>query len=168
MSSTSVSATVTDQTGQLWFDGSYQISFVPAPDNPVGPYLEDGQPFNTNQVITGPLDENGQFTANVPDNLTIAPFGSTWRIQVCPGATATNGCYTVQMTVTGQSIDVSAALTPPGVAVDMTSAVAVPAAYTDGEITGMRWGSTYFNLTDHTLHSYTSDGWVNSGSGAAS
>lgn len=151
--STSVSGTFTDLGGVIWKNGTYSFSFVPSPGNPAGPYKQGGAPFNVSQVISGSLDNTGSLTSvAVPDNLTITPSGSTWRFQVCPAATATNGCFAINLTITGASQSITSSVIPPAVIVSMLNPPINPAAYVDAEIAGARQGNTYLNLTDNTIH----------------
>lgn len=146
---TSVSATaITDAGSVVWKNGTFNFQFVPSPVNPFGPYVQNGAPFNTSQVIAGSLDSAGSFTQAVPDNKTISPAGSGWKFTVCPAATAP--CSTFTFTITGASQVIS--VTPPAIVLSMSSPPNGAAAYTDGEVIGARQGQFYFNLTDNTLH----------------
>lgn len=146
---TSVSATaITDAAGVVWKNGTFNFQFVPSPVNPFGPYQQGGVPFNISQVISGSLDGAGSFTQAVPDNKTITPAGSGWKFTVCPAATSP--CSTFTFTITGASQVIS--VTPPAIAISMTTPPPGASAYTDSEIIGARQGQFYWNLTDNTLH----------------
>lgn len=146
---TSVSATaITDAGSVVWKNGTYNFQFVPSPVNPFGPYLQNGAPFNTSQVISGSLDNAGSFTQAVPDNKMITPAGSGWKFTVCPAATSP--CFTTTFTITGASQVIS--VTPPAIQISMTTPPPGASAYTDSEIIGARQGQFYWNLTDNTLH----------------
>jgi hypothetical protein len=151
---TAVTATVTDAGGVVWKNGSYSFTFLPSPLNPTANYFQNGVPFNKFQVISGNLDATGTVSAvAIPDNLTISPGGSQWKIQFCPLATATNGCYNISMTITGATQNITSSVNPPAIIVNMTNPPpGGSSAYTDGEIFGARVGSFYFNLTDNTPH----------------
>jgi hypothetical protein len=167
---TSVSATITDAGGVLWKNGTWSLTFLPSPSNPTANYFQNGVPFSKNQIFSGNLDATASFTsAAVPDNLTIVPSGSNWTLQVCPLATATNGCYNKNFTITGASLNLTALVTPPAVVVDFSSPPPGGAsAYTDGETFGARVGNFYFNLTDGTFHVCTVPvcTWVSDGFGS--
>jgi hypothetical protein len=169
---TSLSATVTDAGGVIWKNGTWSLTFLPSSSNPTANYFQNGVPFSKNQIFSGNLDNTGSFTsAAVPDNLTIAPAGSNWTLQVCPLATASNGCYNKNFTITGASQNLTASVTPPAVVVDFSSPPPGGAsAYTDGETFGARVGNFYFNLTDGTFHVCTVPActWVSDGFGVGS
>jgi hypothetical protein len=150
--STTVSATVTDAGGQVWFNGTYSFSFKVAPSSPTAQYFWNGAPFSSSQTIAGNLNGSGHFSVSVPANASITPSGSTWILTVCPAATATNGCYSLPFAFATGSQDISSAVIPPAVQVSMANPPAGAAAYADSEISQPRTGSTYFNLTDSTIH----------------
>lgn len=149
---TSVSGTITDSGGVVWKNGTYSFTFTPSPNNPTANYIQNGVPFNKFTTISGSLDNTGSLTSvAVPDNLTIVPSGNTWAVQICPAATASNGCFKVPLTITGASQSITSAVTPPPIVVDVVNP-GFYAAYTDGEIVGGRQGSIYTNLTDGAIH----------------
>jgi hypothetical protein len=154
---TLVSGTVIDSSGQAWIHGSYQFTFQPSPSNPNAQYFLNGVPFNRFQTIPalgpGLLDGAGSFTnVAVPSNTSITPSGSTWSLQVCPLATATNGCFIANLTISGANQTVTSSLVPPPIIVDLTNPPQAPSAYVDAEIIGARVGSSYWNLIDQTQH----------------
>jgi hypothetical protein len=151
---TSVSGTITDLGGVVWKNGTYSFTWQPSPQNPTANYSQNGVPFNKSTTISGALDGTGSLTSvAIPDNLTIIPSGSTYAVQVCPLATATNGCYKVQLTITGASQSITASVVPPAIVVNMMNPPpGGVSAYTDAEISGARVGNNYFNLTDSTIH----------------
>jgi hypothetical protein len=155
--STLVSGTIVDSSGQAWIHGSFQFTFQPSPSNPNAQYFLNGVPFNRFQTIPalgpGLLDGAGSFTnVAVPSNTSITPSGSTWSLQVCPLATATNGCFIANLTISGVNQTVTSSLVPPPIIVDLTNPPQAPAAYVDSEIIGARVGSSYWNLIDQTQH----------------
>lgn len=164
---TSVSGTVTDAAAVIWRNGTYSFTFLPSPTNPTANYFQNGVPFSKNQVLTGALDNTGSFTSvAVPDNMTIVPAGSNWTLQVCSLATASNGCFRTNLTITGATQNVTSALTPPAIVVDLGNPPpGGPSAYIDGEIFGARVGNFYFNLTDNTAHfcEFPACNWVSIG-----
>lgn len=150
---TSVSGTITDAGGVVWKNGTYSFTFTVSPQNPTANYLQNGVPFNKNTTISGSLDATGSLTGvAVPDNLTIAPSGNTWAVQVCPAATASNGCFKIQLTITGASQSITGQVIPPAIVVNMANPPNNPTAYFDNEILGARQGNFYYNLTDLSLH----------------
>ena len=156
-SQTTVSGTITDSGGVLWKNGTYLFTFIPSPTNPNAQYFQNGVPFNKFQTVPvlgpGALDNTGSFTSvAVPDNMTITPSGSSWNLQICPAATATNGCFIRNLVITGASMNVTSSVIPPPVVVNLSNPLPGAAAYNDAEIAGARQGSVYFNLTDNSLH----------------
>ncbi len=146
---TSVSGTFTDSAGTVWRNGTYSSS----PTNPTAQYFQNGVPFNKNTIISGSLDGAGSLTSiGVPDNLGIVPSGSTYNLQICPAATATNGCFIRNLVITGASMNVTSSVIPPPIVVNLSNPLPGAAAYNDAEIVGARQGSVYFNLTDNSLH----------------
>jgi len=149
---TSVSGQVIDAAGVQWKNGTYSFTFRPNPTNP-GPYRQSGAPFNSGQAINGSLDATGSFAAvAVADNNTVFPGGSQWTVQVCPAATASNGCFSVNVTVTGATQTITSSLTPPAVQVAVNQPPVGYSAYNDAEIVGAKQGSFYTNLTDGLVH----------------
>jgi hypothetical protein len=166
--STLVSATVTDSSGQAWLSGSYKFTFYPSPSNPFGPYNWNGSQFNVNTVISGNLSVTGQIVSvSVPSNTSIGPSGSQWKLTVCPAASSSQ-CYTVNLTVTGSTQNVTAQVIPPPVQVNALS-VNQLSAYSDTEMVNGYFGSTYFNMVDNTIHVCTGPTlpctWVSLGGG---
>jgi hypothetical protein len=154
---TSVSGTITDSGAVVWKNGTYLFTFTPSPTNPNAQYFQNGVAFNKFQTVPalgpGALDNTGSLTGvAVPDNLTITPSGSTWAVQVCPAATASNGCFKVPLTITGATQNITSAVVPPPIVVNLSNPPPGAAAYTDGEIVGAKVGSFYFNLTDSLIH----------------
>jgi hypothetical protein len=168
--STTVSGTITDAGGQAWNNGTYSFTFKPSPSNPTGQYYWNGAPFSSSQTIQGDLDGSAHFSVSVPSNTSITPSGSTWTLQLCSAATATNGCNVSSLTVTGATQSVST-IVPPAVVVDLSTPLQNATAYIDGEVTGARTGQQYFNLSDGTQHVCTGFPpctWVSVGGSSAS
>ena len=141
----------------MWRNGTYLLTFTPSPANPNAQYFQNGVPFSKFQTVPvlgpGSLDNTGSFTSvAVPDNQTIFPSGSSWNLQVCPAATATNGCFIRNLVITGASMNVTSSVIPPPIVVNLTNPLPGAAAYNDAEIVGARQGSLYFNLTDNSIH----------------
>jgi len=148
---TSVSGTITDAGGQAWKYGTYSFSFVVASNNPQGPYKFQGATFNTNQVISGNLDSTGSFAgAVVPDNAFISPGGTRWKVSVCPGGTT--ACYQNTLTITGSTQNISSAVAPPAIILDLSNPPSGASTYSDSEVTGARPGQFYYNINANTIH----------------
>lgn len=149
---TLVSGTVTDTNAVAWKFGTYTFTWQPSPLNPTATPMQNGHVFVPPRP-TGTLDNTGSFASvSVPDNLTIFPIGSTWIFQACPAATATNGCYQTTLTITGGSQNITSAVIPPPVVVNMLNPPLFAAAYNDAEISNARQGNFYTNLNDSAIH----------------
>jgi hypothetical protein len=146
--STVVSGVITDSSSQVWFGGSYQFTFYPAPSNPSGAYFWNGAPFNTSQVFKGALNSSGAFSVSIPANSSITPSGSQWSVQVCSAASA--NCYTTTLTITGATMNISSLVVPPPITVN-AAGISQLSAYQDSQITNASLGTTYFNLTTGTV-----------------
>jgi hypothetical protein len=141
--STTVSGTVTDLGAQAWAGGTFQFTFVPNPQFPVGPYTWTGGALNT--TIAGFLDGTGSYSQSVPDNATISPIGSKWILQVTPNATSPSFSASAT-TITGATQTLN--VTPPAIAINLTVPPgSTTRAYADAEIVGAIIGSQYYNVT---------------------
>jgi hypothetical protein len=147
-----VSGTISDVSTQLWKNGNFSFVFQVNPSNPSSQYYWNGAPFSSSQTIQGNLDGTASFSVSVPSNTAITPSGSTWLFQVCPAATATNGCYTIPLTISGTTQSLTSTAVPPAVVVNLTLLAVGATAYTDSEVTGAKTGGQYFNLSDSTIH----------------
>lgn len=108
---TIISGTVIDPDGFHYSNGSITAIVIPAS---TGPWKLAGFPYGGYFAPTA-LDANGSFSARIADNNQITPSGTQWLFTVCgfalvePIGTA-NQCFTLTITVTGSSQDLSAAL----------------------------------------------------------
>src|SRR5215475_7389614 len=147
--STTVSATITDQSGQAWEQGTYTFTFRVAPTNPTATYFWNGTPFTGSaQTIAGTMDTSGHFSVSIPSNTSITPAQSTWDLQVCPIALGNTTCYTQkQLTITGATQDLSF-VHPPAISIDLAHpAYPFVVAYTSSEITTAPLGGIYYDWT---------------------
>jgi hypothetical protein len=147
--STTVSATITDQSGQAWKDGTFTFTFRVAPSNPSATYMWNGSPFTGSaQTIAGAMDASGHFSVSVPSNTSIAPAQSTWDLQVCSIALGNTPCFTQQsLTITGATQDLSF-VHPPAISIDLAHpAYPFVVAYTSAEITTAPLGGLYYDWT---------------------
>jgi len=150
--STTVSATITDASGQAWKQGTYTFTFRPAPSNPTGTYYWNGVPLTGDQkTIAGHMDTSGHFSVSVPSNTSITPSQSTWDLQVCPIALGNSPCFTQQsITISGPTQDLSS-IHPPAISIDLAHpAYPFVVAYTNAEITTAPLGGIYYDYT--TVH----------------
>src|ERR1017187_9740789 len=108
--STTVSAIVTDPSGQTWNNGTISYVFQPAPGIQ-GPYYWNGAQlpaqYLTPQVVQ--LNSSAYGTWSIPNSTSIAPAGSYWQYQVTPDATSPS--ITVNQATTGSTQDISAVIT---------------------------------------------------------
>lgn len=162
--STLVSGTIRDAASQPFANGTYRIDFYP--NGTSGPYVWNGSPFTlSSTVFTGNLNVSGAFSGvSVPSNDKITPTGSQWRFTVC--SLATSPCFSVTLPVTGTALDVSALVNPPTIVVSAELFTHL-SAYQDSELTGAKLGTSYFNLSDGTIHLCTAPQctWVSIGVG---
>jgi hypothetical protein len=143
---TTVSGTITDAGSQVWNNGTYNFAFQPAANNPSAQYYFNGAPFSRSTNFGGSLNSSGAFSVGIPPNTSITPSGSTWAVQVC--SAATSPCYTVSLTITGATQNISASVIPPAIAINLAvSPGSFTTAYSDSEITSALVGSSYYNLT---------------------
>lgn len=101
---TTASAIVRDPNNVIYAGGTYNISFVSATtgQNFVGLYAV------VPAAQSGSLDSFGAMSVQVIDNNQISPTGSQWRFSICSASGLT--CFATNITITGTSQDISAAL----------------------------------------------------------
>jgi len=148
-----VNGTITDQGGQVWFDGTIQFVFRPAASNPTAQYYWNGSPFSSSTTIPAspqPLDSNGEFSLTVPGNDAISPAGSQWTVTVCPAASVAT-CYTKNLSITTATQNISSQLIPPAAVVNLSVPLLGAKAYTDAEVVGAASGTSFFNITQNAL-----------------
>jgi hypothetical protein len=143
--STSLTMNVTDSGSVVWANGTYTLSFVGQPNS-----KWSGGTLATS--FTGSLNSSGSVTVSIPDNNTITPSPSSWKVYVCPNPAVTagpSGCYTIaSQTVTGSAQTLN--VTPPAIVITVptTATVINPiVAYADAEISGGWVGFSYYNVT---------------------
>ena len=163
--STSLTATITDSTGQAWANGTYSITFVPVPGFPPN-YQWNGAPF-VPQKYTGSLNSSGTFTVTRPDNTTITPAGTQWQFVICPNATTP--CSTILTPVTGSSEDLSSFFSG-RVSIPNITAAVMPRAYSSSEIATPppQQGGQFFSVTDNVPYFWTGSSWISLGGSVSS
>lgn len=152
---TVASATITDSTGQVWFGGTYIITFTPSPGFQ-GPYYYQGQVFSP-QKYTGVFDGSGHFSVTLPDNNYISPGGTQWLFVLCAQTIAK--CSQLTRTVTGASesftTDFSANVTPPIFPTGLLSY-----GYSTAEVDPIPLpGGFFFNVTTGCQNVWNGAGW---------
>jgi hypothetical protein len=167
---TTISVTVTDPTTQIWANGSISYTFIPNPQFPiVSQYIFAGAPIAKNFLspTTVALDNTASATFVIPQSTAIAPFGSSWKYQICPNATF--NCLSISIPSTGTTQNISAAVNAAITGIT-TPGTPLPLAYQDSEIqTAVRTGSIYFNTTLLEPRFFDGATWhtIGSGSGAS-
>ncbi len=150
--STSVTATITDTDGQTWNNGTVTATFIPG--NPQNYKWPGGIIPNS---VPGTMNGAGTFTISLPDNTTITPLGSAWRISICPNASAP--CVSKQFTVSGASMNLSAQLSAIAIG-PRFPANAQAYGYLDIEIAPAPLpGSFYWNVTTLIHRQWTGTVW---------
>ena len=110
---TLVTGTITDPNGLPWAGGSIQASLT-LPVGASGATLNGVQIGGTTQRTA--LDNTGSFTMQLPDNAIVQPPGTQWtfNVAISPGVLPPIGfgpvSFSVTLTITGASQNVSAAL----------------------------------------------------------
>jgi hypothetical protein len=157
---TTVTATLTDSSTQVWANATWTTTFIPPFGNPGVPN-NNGNPVSNSQ--SGVADGSGVFTVILDDNNVVAPAGSKWKFSICPNASVTS-CNDIQIVITGATMDVStqlsSALTVPAV----NAAPVIARAYNDTEVTGS-YGALYINSITNVLKQCTAlacngSGWT--------
>ena len=147
--STTVSATVVDQSSTIWANGSWKVQLVPNP-NAGGNIFWNGNPLpNTQWTYQGALDGSGAFSQSVPSNAFITPAGSTYTLTICPNATSQ--CSTiVRTTIQGTSLDLSSLITN-NTPAPTVKPISISRAYNDNEVsvTPSMVGYMYQNVTEN-------------------
>jgi hypothetical protein len=157
---TVLTVSVTDSTGQIWANGTWQATFFPVPNFPNN-YRWQGSAF-VPQVYSGTMDNTGTFTVTLPDNNTITPAGTQWSFSVCPNATAS--CTVIVTPVTGATENLSSLFSsrvnPP-----VIYAAPMPRAYSSSEVTqppGLQ-GGQFYQVTNNVPYFWTGSQWINIG-----
>jgi hypothetical protein len=145
--STNVSATVLDQAGTVWANGTWKLDIIPA--NGGSNIFWNGSPLPATQWhYSGTLNSSGVLpTTSIPATNFITPTGATYTATVCPNATSACTVIT-RLAITGASASLSAAITAASPAPRVLP-VPVPRAYNDAEIsiTPSQTGYFYQNVT---------------------
>lgn len=157
---TTVTATLTDSTGQVWSQAQWTTTFIPPFANPSLPNNQ-GHPVSKTQ--SGIASTSGAFTVSLDDNNVVAPAGSKWKFTICPNASVVS-CTEVQLIITGSSMDISTALNTAISSPVVGAQPTIVRAYKDSEVNGS-FGVFYSNVIDNTLRQCqlifcSGTGWV--------
>lgn len=163
MSTSTVSATVQDPTGQVFANGTWQLLFKPTPGIP-GPFNDGGAPFT--QLYGGSLDGAGSFSqAGVARTDTITPAGARWTLTVTPNASSPGGggqSFSVDLNVNSPAFSASAAINAVVTNIVVNS-TPLARAYKDSEIVPTpNSGGHYFDVTKKALKIFdpTTSTWL--------
>ena len=158
--STTVSGTLTDPLGNVWFGATIQALFTNAPGIP-GPYTWTGGAFNPVQA-TVTADSSGHFSMSLPTNVGfIAPSGSTWVFNVCPNSSLP--CAVVNVALTGGTLDMESTITSQGAwpagPIPVTS---ISTAYNSNQMftPPARQGGLFYNNTTNCINAWNGTAWV--------
>lgn len=156
--STLVTATVTDSNGQTWNNGSYNIYFIPPPNNHATPQWQGADLPDSQKSFVGSLSPTGGLSLGLPSSTAITPAGSIWAFTICPNASSQ--CGTLRTPVTGGTVDISSALTAIIPPVNV-SAPLVPRAYSDAEVSAPPpgQGGLYLNVTSNQPRYWDGAAW---------
>jgi hypothetical protein len=158
---TAVTATVTDSSSQAWNNGSWKLEFIPSPNNPnINVYNINGTPLDPTVLNQkGLMNSSAALSFSAYQNGVVSPGGSTWRISVCPNATAPCGVYNFS-TGTLSTLNLSSALIPI-IPVPKFPASAGSYGYSDSEATtALVPGGTYWNVTSMCQRYYDGSAWA--------
>jgi hypothetical protein len=158
--STTVSTTaVTDTDGFTWSNGTYTITFVPNSSWPSPQsYTWSGGTLNTASPITGSLNSSAAFSASVPSNTAITPAGSQWKFTICPNASS--GCFAVNLTVTGTTQDITAALNAAAQGPRFTIPYNVGYGYGAVEAISPSIGAIFYDTTNSICMQWSGLNWL--------
>jgi len=129
---TTVTATITDPSGQVFYNGTVQVSYKRPPSKTGVVPLINGVPVVENG-LSATMNSSGQFTIVLADLSKIAPTGGSWSFNLCPLASAQCQVVTTQA-VAGPAIDLSAVLSSQLVAITVAPATTLSLAYSNAEV----------------------------------
>lgn len=131
---TTVTATITDPSGQAWIGGNVQAQYL-RPQNAQGiPPTSGGvRIVESGPTLFAQLNSAGLFTLSLADLSTVSPTGGTWQLTICPN-TLTFCNITISTGVIGASVNLSASLSAQVVNPVVTPAVVMAQAYKDAEV----------------------------------
>jgi len=157
-----ITATITDPDSQTWNNGTYIITFVPAP-NTQQPSTWTGGALVTQ--YTGSLNSSGVLSVSVADNGFVSPPGSKWQFTLCSNTSAP--CQNVVTAVTGASPNLSTTLSN-GLIAPRFGAGQFAYGYLDTEVGGaLLPGGTYYNVTNAVQRIWSGSAWGNNTSGGS-
>ncbi|HEY1645804.1 MAG TPA: hypothetical protein VGF75_05545 [Candidatus Saccharimonadales bacterium] len=130
--STTVSATVVDQAGTTWTNGTWKLDLIPNPNATQNIYWNGSPLPNSQWHYGGSLDSSGAFSQSVPSTNFITPSGATYTETICPNATSQ--CITIiRQSIVGSTLDISATITANAPA-PVVKPLPLARAYNDAEV----------------------------------
>lgn len=158
--STSVTGTVTDNDSILWTYGTVTADFLVNPNYPnIASYTNNGVPLSPGSVHqTVSLGAGGSFGLSLYDNTQTSPFGSQWKLTICPNASAP--CGILITGIAGTSQDLSTAIDA-AISAPRFKPVSGTYGYADVEASiQLLPGSTYYNVTSTCPRFYSGSAWA--------
>src|SRR5579859_4804455 len=130
---TTVTATLTDSSAQVWTNAIVIATLRPAPNNASAP-LNDGHAITDTpqSVIT---DGTGSFTLTLDDTSHITPTGALWTFAIYPNASVTNAS-SISLAVTGGSLSLTGVLSSILAVPVVNTSPILNRAYSDSEVSG--------------------------------
>jgi hypothetical protein len=144
---TTVTATLTDSSNQVWSNAVVIATLRPAPNNPSLP-LNNGLAI-TDSPQTALTNNSGAFTLNLDNTSKITPAGALWTFSIYPNATVANG-NSISLPITGTSVNLSGVLSSILTVPAVFAAPSVNRAYSATEVTG-GVGGIYWDTTANLL-----------------
>src|SRR5208337_1511307 len=145
---TTVTATLTDSSTQVWAGATIIASLRPAPNNPAVP-LNNGLPI-TDSPQTAIADGTGTFSLILDSTNKVTPAGALWTFSIYPNATVSNG-NSISLPITGTTVNLSGVLSSILTVPNVFAAPSVNRAYSNSEVNGGA-GGIYWNTTSNTLN----------------
>lgn len=158
-STTTVTATVQDPLGQVFYKGTVTAQFIPDFNQRGANYL-DGGVSSFNKLVSGALTAAGSFSIVVTSNATIQPARTQWMFTVCPRGSAP--CVIYQGTISGGSVDISAQINANAVPIAINGNFSpgyVGTAYADSEVQSPTVGTLYYNSISGCIRAYDGTSW---------
>jgi hypothetical protein len=165
---TTVTATLTDSSTQVWANATVSINIIAPFGNP-SPLQNNGAPI-ASPINTIQTNGSGVFTISLDDNTQVTPAGSKWHFTMCPNATIQN-CSQATLTIAGASESLTTPLSSVLIVPVVNSAPTIYRAYSDAEANG-GLGSVYWNTTSNTFRGCAQalcngSGWTPLGGGGS-
>lgn len=158
MAYATISGVLKDADGIAWRQAIWTAVPVSPSSKPVFP---DGSPVPS---VSGTLDNNGTFSGQVPQTLSILPPGTTLTITI--GSLTTAPAVTItKVQITAATVDLGALLSA-RIAAPRIAGAAIAYAYDAKEITNPKHGNGYVNTTNNRSFLYMTNTWQPIGSGS--